>query len=101
MVKPVCVPCGLFFRPHRNGQVFEEGKPYQTKPDEPIRFYEPGSLKPWTSYKLWRGDQWICRGCGATIILGAGQNYAEHYQKNYELERDKAGGDKVPFVHDC
>lgn len=93
-LKPICVPCGLFFTPDKNGQVVEEGKPHGGSEKE--RY--PG----WTSYKLWRGDQWKCRGCGATIIVGvASVNFAEHYQSDYELVRQRYGGDDIPFVHDC
>ena len=56
-LKPVCVNCNLFFKPEKNGIHFEEG-------------YQIGDTGKWGSYKLWVGDKWKCRGCGAEIIVG-------------------------------
>lgn len=103
MPKPVCVKCGLFYRPKRNGQVFEEGKPYRSSPDDIVRFTEQeGERNEWTGYKLWNADLWECKGCGNQIIVGAGARpMAEHFEDNYQERRTSYGGDAIPFVHDC
>lgn len=101
MPKPICVPCGLFFRPEHNGFVAEEGKPYPDPDGKPIRYIEESGVV-WTGYKLWRGDKWMCRGCGARIMVGfAGNPIREHYQADYETVREGIGGDEILFVHDC
>jgi hypothetical protein len=99
MPKPVCPKCGLFFRPKHNGYTFEEGKPYPDG-DKPV-FYTEESGKVWTSYKLWRGDLWECRGCGVQIIIGALHPVAEHFEPDYYKLRESYGGNDIPFVHDC
>lgn len=103
MPKPVCVKCGLFYRPKRNGQVFEEGKPYKSEPNEPVRYTEQdGEQVQWTGYKLWHADLWECRGCGNQIITGAGAApLVEHFEDRYQIVRARYGGDTIPFVHDC
>lgn len=113
MVKPVCVPCGIFFHPEKNGFVFEEGKPDGCEPvrwkgkNPPDKSYmgqkpfEPENTS-WSSYKLWVGDKWKCRGCGAEIVVGViGERLIEHYQPDYEKVREQLGGDSILFVHDC
>ena len=67
--KPVCVKCGLFFKPKKNGAVWEEGAPIfgtQMKDGRPV------DQEAWRGYKLWQGDLWECRECGAQIIVGTG-----------------------------
>lgn len=78
-MKPICTPCQRFFRPLKNGKPFIEGYPTHNEA-------EPGTVEPdsWRPYKLWMGDEWVCHGCGATIIVGCGsQPIAEHYQKDF------------------
>jgi len=85
MLKPICVPCGLFFRPHKNGCVVEEGRPVGGE---------------WLPYKLWVADAWRCEGCGYVMVTGsAWKPFAEHYQPDYEALK-KA---KPPLVrvNDC
>lgn len=102
MVKPICVPCGLFFRPKRNGQMVEEGKPYLNE-DQPVRYEDvdqDGNPVPWTGYKLWMGDRWECRNCMAQIVVGiVGPPLREHFEKDYEEQR--ARQHDLIFVHDC
>lgn len=100
MPKPACAKCGLFFRPKRNGQVFEEGMPNGF--DKQVR-YTADDGTPWSSYKLWNGDLWECQGCGAQILVGAHptQPMAEHFHADYESKRTAYGGDSIPFIHDC
>lgn len=107
MVKPICVPCGLFYRPEKNGQPVEEGKPHRER-DQPVRWRGTNpdgprwsEYKEWTSYKLYIGDKWKCRGCGSEIIVGINGIMAEHFHKDYEEVRTHFGGDAIPFVHDC
>lgn len=99
IVKPACPKCGLFYRPKKNGQSFEEGKPFND--ETPVRYRTLDGTE-WTSYKLWRGDLWECRGCGAEVIIGviAGP-VREHYQPEYKEYREAMGGDDLPFIHDC
>jgi len=68
MLKPICVACQRFYRPHRNGVYFIEGMPVGQN-------VAPGTAEPerWTPYKLWHGDQWRCEGCGHHIIVGTGR----------------------------
>lgn len=48
---------------------------------------KPGGLEGWQSYKLWVGDLWECRGCGAQVIVGVPPNpIAEHYQPGYRQQ---------------
>jgi hypothetical protein len=78
-MKPVCVPCQRFYRPKKNGLYFIEGMPVGN--DAP-----PGTERPeaWQPYKLWSGDEWQCRGCGSTIIVGCGlRPVAEHYDPDF------------------
>jgi hypothetical protein len=84
-MKPICVPCQRFFRPKKNEVYFTEGM-------------EKGGLNraavtgkdgadDWKPYKLWCGDLWECRGCGAQIISGVAHvPIAEHFQQNFSAE---------------
>ena len=41
----------------------------------------------WTSYKLWIGDLWLCRGCGTEIIVGVPSHHiSEHFHPDYEKQ---------------
>ena len=78
-MKPICVPCQRFYRPSHNGVAFVEGMPKHNGAS-------PGTAEPesWRPYKLWMGDEWTCRGCGAVIIVGTGQRpIAEHYEPEF------------------
>lgn len=95
-MKPVCVPCQRFFRPSRNAFNFIEGMP--TGNDA-----KPGLAEPerWRPYKLWQGDQWKCPDCGATIIVGCGQQpISEHYLPGFAEKVKAFGGDQLQ-VNDC
>ena len=94
-LKPICVPCQRFFRPHRNGRYFIEGMPNGTN-------VSPGTSEPenWRPYKLWCGDQWVCYGCGAMIIVGTGRtSIREHYQSDFQDMVDTTGA--TFQVNDC
>lgn len=68
-MRPICVPCGRFFFPKKNGIAFVEN------------MNKSGQQTP---YKLWLGDSWECRGCGASIIVGAGTTaVSEHYMEDF------------------
>ena len=68
-MKPICVDCGLFYRPAKNGTAFIEGMPVGDD---------------WKPYKLWMGDLWQCQQCGHKLIVGVGaQPIAEHYQPDF------------------
>ena len=98
MTKPICVKCGLFFRPKKNGQMWEEGKP--SNDETPVRHTEPDGTE-WTSYKIWQGDLWECRDCGVQVIVGTGAKpWFEHYQEEYAAAREACEHSLI-FVHDC
>jgi len=79
-MKPICVPCQRFYRPKQNGFSFIEGMPIRK--DAPKGAEEP---EAWVPYKLWRGDLWVCQGCGSEIIVGTGvQAVAEHFENDFE-----------------
>jgi hypothetical protein len=87
-MKPVCVPCGLFFKAKKTGAYVEEGMPRNEARTE------------WDPYKVWVGDMYECRGCGAQMVIGFGQGpVAEHFQKDYQ-ER-VARMNLVCRVNDC
>lgn len=93
-MKPICVRCQLFFKPHKNGVAFEEGMPISG------HNARTNQITNWGPYKLWLGDLWKCRGCGAEIIVGVGQHaVAEHFQTHYEREREIL--DPLFRVDDC
>lgn len=86
MLKPICVPCGLFFQPEKNGFAFTEGMP------------RGGTWRP---YKVWVGDKWKCRGCGTEIVVGVmGDRVAEHYEADFEEIRKRLNADQFQ-VNDC
>jgi len=73
----------MFFRPKKNGISFIEGMPIGS-PGE--GYPKPGMEEPekWKPYKLWVGDLWVCKGCGAEIIVGTGLNpISEHYKPEF------------------
>jgi hypothetical protein len=79
MMKPICVPCGRFYRLKRSGYYFIEGMPK-------FRDAEPGHGQPsfWQPYKVWSGDLWHCPGCNHEIIHGTGRGpISEHYKPDF------------------
>lgn len=95
MPKPVCVPCQRFFRPKKNGRYFVEGMPVSNDAS-------PGNINPsaWRPYKLWAGDEWECRGCGATIIVSAGiRPIAEQHEERFAETMNHFN--PTVFVNDC
>lgn len=80
MPKPVCVPCGGFYRPEKNGIIWQENKPDGADTETlPAR-----ERQGWNPYKIWIADKWKCPGCGHEIIVGHGRGpVAEHYQSNF------------------
>jgi hypothetical protein len=79
MLKPICVKCQRFYRPHRNGRRFVEGMPIGN--DAPSGTVAPERWKP---YKVWIGDEWTCCGCGHLIIVGvAREPVSEHYRGDF------------------
>ena len=101
MIKPVCVKCQRFFRIKKNGRYALEMMP--THNEAPPGTAEPGMWKP---YKLWRADEWECRGCGATIMVGfAPQPGVEHYEEQFDIKMRtaNASGHYGPpvIINDC
>ena len=76
-MKPVCANCHLFFQAEKSGFYFEEGMPVSS-------IGCPPTDSDYAPYKLWVGDLWKCRGCGARVIVGVSQNpIVEHFQPDY------------------
>ena len=83
--QPACVPCGMFYKPERNGQPVEEGMP---------------TTDGWKPYKLWLTDKWKCRGCGNGIIVGYGRKpIAYQHEPDYAKMRD--GETDIIVINDC
>ena len=83
MPKPACSKCLRFFRPKHNGFYFIEGMPVGTD----TRRVQPGTAEPenWKPYKLWVGDLWECKGCGAEILVGSPSScIAWHHESNFD-----------------
>jgi hypothetical protein len=78
-LKPICVKCQRFYRPHRNARMFVEGMPK-------VFHARPGTDHPedWKPYKVWNGDEWICHGCGSLIIVGVGGPIKERHQDGFD-----------------
>lgn len=94
-MKPICVPCQRFYRPRKNGIAFVEGAPA-------VNGAEAGTITPhlWRPYKLWYGDLWRCRGCGAQIVVGTGRRpIAEQHDPDF-LARI-ASHNAVLQINDC
>lgn len=95
-MKPVCVPCRRFFQPKRNGFYFLEGAPLESKSP-------PGNEAPdqWRPYKLWAGDLYECKGCGAQIVSGFGNRpIAIQHEEDFTETVKAYGGDQLQ-VNDC
>ena len=108
MPKPVCVKCGVFYRPEKNGQFVEEGMPIDTHLPfhaSDREHHDGSSFAPnWKSYKLWRGDKWKCQSCGNEIVTGfANIPVSEHYMGDYQALRKQLidAGQLDLFVSDC
>lgn len=94
MLKPICVHCQRFFRPHRNARLFVEAMPTMTPA-------APGTSEPskWKPYKVWYGDEYICHGCGNLIIVGTGFGpVKERHHEGFDEEVAKAS---YLQVNDC
>ncbi len=91
--KPVCVPCGLFYKHARSGVYFIEGMPKTSAPHD-----LPRDPEQWKPYKVWVSDLYECRGCGNQILVGmpAGPT-AEHYQDGFSDWVERA----TVTVNDC
>lgn len=84
-MKPICVDCGLFYRPTKNGTAFIEGMPEGSN---------------WVPYKLWMGDLWECQGCGSQIIVGVGFSpVAEQHEPDFSQTAKKL--EPLLQVNDC
>lgn len=101
-VKPVCVKCKCFYRPHKNGFAFTEGMPNGNDPND--RFDNiRGLRKPsaWQPYKCWMGDLWKCPDCQHEIVVGVCSGpFAEHYQKDFEEIQTRLNAKQLQ-VNDC
>jgi hypothetical protein len=96
MPKPVCVDCGMFFKPSKTGRYWTENKPIGNSAP-------PGKNYAglWEFYKVWSGDEYTCAGCGARIIVGHGQNPIAEDYKPGAIEMQKAlQADRI-VVNDC
>lgn len=105
MAMIVCIDCGKFFHPFKNGVVFEEGMPINTyERHQAIMKGEIPVEEEWGSYKLWRSDELECPKCGKHILGGVPQShYHEHYLPGYKEHRQELLDAKMlrVFVKDC
>jgi hypothetical protein len=89
-MKPICMNCKLFYRPHKNGIFFTEGMPLGARP-----------FQEWKPYKVWQGDLWKCQGCSHEIIVGTGFTpVAIRHQTDFEDTRRAFGADQIN-INDC
>lgn len=90
MPRPICVPCGLFYRPKANDIVWEEGLPIN----------KSGNIVEWEGYKLWAADLWRCKGCGHEMVTGHGSRpFSTHHEEGYS--EYAAERPPVVRVNDC
>lgn len=95
-MKPICMKCGLFFRPKKTGFYFVEGKPKTNSSPKGA-----AAAEHWTNYKLWCGDVWSCDGCGAEIIVGTGHRpVSEDWHPDFEKKIKDFRADQFR-VNDC
>lgn len=86
-MKPICMTCQLFYRPHRNGTYFTESM--------------HDNRGVWKPYKVWVGDLWKCKGCGHEIIVGVGFcAVSEHYMDDFDEIRQRTGAKGIN-INDC
>lgn len=89
-MRPICVPCGRFFRCVKNGFNFTEGMPIVVAAE--AGGAEPGS---WVPYRIWSGDKYECPGCRATIIVGFGKKpIAERHHERFDEMVEQFGADQ-------
>lgn len=96
MLKPICVKCQRFYRPHRNARLFVEAMPKGGNMHAP-----PGTESPeqWQPYKVWSGDEWMCFGCGSLIIVGTGFSpVKERYHDGFD---EAVANASYLTVNDC
>lgn len=98
-MKPACIPCGRFFRPHKTGARVVECMPIGNAPSGKAH------ADQWQDYKLWMGDLWRCDGCGAVIGTGFGQRpLSEHYMPHFDAAIEaatEAMKGVLPRIYDC
>jgi hypothetical protein len=78
------------------GLYFIEGMPVAGH-DRP----EPGTAEPekWQPYKVWSGDLYECKGCGAQIISGVGlKSVAERHHSNFNETIEKTGASQCQII---
>lgn len=82
MPKPICVKCGTFFKPKKNGVFALEQMPNGTAQGPT----PPGTVNAqyWQPYKIWVGDLYECHSCGTEIVHGySGSPISEHYKGDF------------------
>ena len=95
-MRPICVPCQRFFKPKKNDFYFTEGM-------EKVNGALCGNQAPedWRPYKIWAGDLYECKGCGAQIVSGFGDApLSEHYMDGFEHMMKNLKADQFQ-VNDC
>jgi hypothetical protein len=65
MMPPICIPCRVEMRCAKNNRL--------------VRDPEVGGFP--STY--WLGDEWLCPGCGARIVMGQGKALASHPGPGY------------------
>jgi hypothetical protein len=95
MLKPVCVPCGRFFKPKKTGTTVIEGMPVGDNVPSGIAHKDR-----WAPYKLWMVDLWECAGCGAQILVGSGRSPLSEQHKD-DFAAQTASYNPPHFIYDC
>jgi hypothetical protein len=86
-LKPICMTCRVFYRPHRNGVFFTEGM--------------PTGNGEWRPYKIWVGDLWKCWKCGHEIISGVGRNPIRvQHEPDFNHTQEVLGAKEI-VINDC
>ena len=77
--RPVCVACRIDMHPEKNG----------------VNYIEyAGDLGKEFPYNIWGADQWVCKECGISVLIGFGQKpWAAHYHENFEALLEMAKKD--------
>ncbi len=82
MPKPVCVPCGVFYRCKKNEFEWIEGYPTLMNGDAP---------PVWKPYRVWNSDLWECAKCGNQIVVGhAHKPFAEKHLPGFDEACERA-----------
>lgn len=93
MPKPICVKCGTFCKPKRNGVYVCEYMPRHSNAPPGI-----ANAKGWMPYKVWVADMNSCHTCGYEVVHGfGGSPMSERHHDDF----DKWMALVTVHVYDC